>query len=304
MNFCQSFMTELYRHIGPNTDVPAGDIGVGAREIGYLFGQYKRITNQFSGVLTGKGLEYGGSNIRPEATGYGIVYFLKEMLKHKNDELEGKRALVSGSGNVAQFTVEKLLQEGAVPLTMSDSNGYIYFKDGITQEDLKQIMELKNEKRGRLKQLKNSRCTYHDGKKPWEQPADIALPCATQNEIVLEDAKQLKNNNIQCIVEGANMPCSADSQDFFLKNDIFLGPAKAANLGGVACSLFEMSQNSIRLQWTREDVDEKLHEVMKNSFKKCQNAASSVNQPHNLILGANVASFRKVLNAMKLQGAV
>mmetsp|Transcript_2555 Transcript_2555/g.9673 ORF Transcript_2555/g.9673 Transcript_2555/m.9673 type:complete len:447 (-) Transcript_2555:1896-3236(-) len=304
MRFCQSFMTELYRHIGPNTDVPAGDIGVGGREIGYLFGQYKRISDSFSGVLTGKGEDFGGSAIRPEATGYGVVFYLEEMLKSEDEDLKGKRVLVSGSGNVAQYTVEKLLQKGAVPVTMSDSNGYLYFENGISKEDLKSIMELKNEKRGRLKDFKSNNAKYHDGKKPWSEKAEIAAPCATQNEIEEKDAKRLKESGVKYIVEGANMPSTPEAVHFFLKNDFYFGPAKAANLGGVACSLFEMSQNSIRLQWTRNDVEEKLQQVMKNCYDRCRKAAESIGEPKNLLAGANLSAFKKVSKAMIAQGAV
>lgn len=306
MRFCQSFMTELYRHIGPNTDVPAGDIGVGGREIGFLFGQYKRLRSEFSGVLTGKALEFGGSLIRPEATGYGVVYFGQEIMKGNNDTLEGKRVLVSGSGNVAQFCVEKLIHMGAKPITMSDSGGYILEKDGFTAEQLKFIMDLKNNKRGRIKQyLEFSKSAeYFPGKKPWDQAADVAMPCATQNEILVDDAKQLVANGIQCVVEGANMPSTNDAVHHYLENNILYGPAKAANAGGVAVSGLEMAQNSIRMGWSRENVDEKLQAIMAEIYGTAAKTAEQFGKKGNLQLGANAAGFLKLARAMKAQGVV
>lgn len=259
MKFCQSFMTELYRHIGADTDVPAGDIGVGGREVGYLFGQYKRIQNEFTGILTGKGRSYGGSLMRPEATGYGNVYFAQNMLKTKGEKLEGKTVVISGSGNVAQFAAEKAIQLGAKVVTMSDSGGYIYDADGITEEKLQFIMELKNEKRGRIKEYleEYSSAKYHEGKTPWAEKCDIALPCATQNELQEEDAKTLVKNGCMCVGEGANMPCTPEAVQVFHENKILFSPGKASNAGGVATSGLEMSQNSLRYSWTSEEVDKK-----------------------------------------------
>lgn len=307
MRFCQSFMTELFRHIGPDTDVPAGDIGVGAREIGYMFGQYKRITNEFTGVLTGKKLIWGGSLIRPEATGYGCVYFAEELLKMKNDSIKGKVCLVSGSGNVAQYTVEKVNQLGGKCITLSDSNGTIVDKDGITPEKLAFVMELKNVKRGRIKEYADKfKCEYYEGKKVWDLDikADCAFPSATQNEINGEDAKRLLNNGIKLIAEGANMPSTPDAVNLYLEKKILYGPAKAANAGGVATSGLEMSQNSLRLSWTREEVDQKLHNIMIAIFNQCKNAAAEYGQPENFVMGANIAGFVKVADAMLDQGVV
>jgi len=312
MRFCQSFMTELQRHIGPDTDVPAGDIGVGGREIGYLFGQYKRLRNEFTGVLTGKGLNWGGSLIRPEATGYGCVYFAEEMLKTRKETLEGKLCLVSGSGNVSQYTVEKLLQLGAKPVTVSDSDGAIYDPDGINAEKLAWIMELKNTKRGRIReyadQYKKAIFMPTDlklGYNPlWNIKADCAFPSATQNEINAKDATNLINNGVKVVAEGANMPSTLDATKLFLEAKVLYGPAKAANAGGVATSGLEMSQNSARLSWTREEVDHKLHNIMKAIHKTCFETAETYGTPGNLVNGANIGGFLKVANAMLDQGLV
>ena len=304
-NFCNSFMRELYRHIGPNTDVPAGDIGVGGREIGFLFGQYKRIRNSYDSVLTGKGLEWGGSLIRPEATGYGNVYFAQEMLATKGDSVEGKTVLVSGSGNVAQYTVEKLVQLGAKPISMSDSNGTIIDPDGIDAEKLAFVMDLKNNKRGRISEYakKYSGAKYHEGKRPWGlAKAEMALPSATQNEINEDEAKALIENGCICVSEGANMPSSPDAIRVYQNAKILYGPDKAANAGGVATSGLEMSQNAIRLSWTREEVDEKLHNIMKNIHKNALDAAAEYGTPGNYVNGANIAGFKKVAAAMIAQG--
>ncbi|KAJ3439493.1 nadp-specific glutamate dehydrogenase 1-related [Anaeramoeba flamelloides] len=303
MRFCQAFMSELYRHIGPNRDVPAGDIGVGGREIGYMYGMYKKITAQFEGVLTGKGRNWGGSLIRPEATGYGLVYFTKNMLEANNKSFKGKKVLVSGSGNVAQYCVEKLLEFGALPLTMSDSKGTIYVEGGIDEELLKEIFELKNVKRGRLAELKERKgVKYMEGKKPWGIKADIALPCATQNEILGEDAQILVDNGVFAIAEGANMPSDPEAQDIYLKNGLLYGPAKAANAGGVAVSGLEMSQNSLRMSWTREEVDEKLKVIMKDIFEACDSASKKYGLEGNYMAGANIAGFLKVADSMIDQG--
>ncbi|MGD0164604.1 MAG: NADP-specific glutamate dehydrogenase, partial [Candidatus Sulfotelmatobacter sp.] len=299
MRFCQSFMTELQRHIGPDTDVPAGDIGVGGREIGYLFGQYKRLRNEFTGVLTGKGLNWGGSLIRPEATGYGCVYFASEMLKSKKDSLEGKLCLVSGSGNVSQYTIEKLLDLGAKPLTVSDSNGVIYDPDGIDREKLAYILELKNVKRGRIRdyadRYKKAIFMPTDIKLEhnplWNIKADCAFPSATQNEITAKDAANLLKNGIKLVAEGANMPSTLEATKLFLDAKILYGPAKAANAGGVATSGLEMSQNSARLSWTREEVDDRLHKIMISIHRNCFETAEKYGTPGNLVNGANIAGF-------------
>jgi len=305
MRFCQSFMTELYRHIGPDIDVPAGDIGVGGREIGYLFGQYKRLTKEFSGVLTGKGLNWGGSLIRPEATGYGAVYFAQEMLKTRGQTLEGKVCTVSGSGNVAQYTVEKLNQLGAKAVTLSDSNGTIYDKDGINDEKLAWVMDLKNNRRGRIKEYADKfGAQYFEGKRPWHIPCDCAFPSATQNEISGEDAKQLVANGCFVVTEGSNMPTEPEGVDVFLAKKVLFGPGKAANAGGVATSGLEMSQNSMRLSWTREEVDARLHQIMVTIHKKAAEAAAEYGQPGNYVMGANIAGFTKVADAMLDQGVV
>jgi glutamate dehydrogenase (NADP+) len=312
MRFCQSFMTELERHIGPDTDVPAGDIGVGGREIGFLFGQYKRLRNEFSGVLTGKGLNWGGSLIRPEATGYGCVYFADEMLKTRNQTLEGKTCLVSGSGNVSQYTIEKLLDFGAKPVTCSDSNGMIFDPDGIDREKLAFIMELKNVQRGRVSEYadkyKKAIYTATDGKRDhnplWNIKADCAFPSATQNEINAKDAANLLKNGVFVVSEGANMPSTLEACKLFLDAGILYGPAKAANAGGVATSGLEMSQNSIRLSWTREEVDDRLHKIMIAIHKNAFETAKEYGTPGNLVNGANIAGFLKVANSMLDQGLV
>ena len=312
MRFCQSFMTELQRHIGPNTDVPAGDIGVGGREIGYLFGQYKRLRNEFTGVLTGKGLNWGGSLIRPEATGYGCVYFAEEMLKSRKDSLEGKLCLVSGSGNVSQYTIEKLLDLGAKPLTVSDSNGVIYDPDGIDREKLAYVLELKNVRRGRVRdysdRYKKAIFMPTDMKLEhsplWNIKADCAFPSATQNEITAKDAANLIKNGIKLVAEGANMPSTLEATKLFLDAKILYGPAKAANAGGVATSGLEMSQNSARISWTREEVDDKLHKIMISIHRNCYETADKYGTPGNLVNGANIAGFMKVADAMLDQGLV
>jgi glutamate dehydrogenase (NADP+) len=312
MRFCQSFMSELFRHIGADTDVPAGDIGVGGREIGYLFGQYKKLRNEFTGVLTGKGLTWGGSLIRPEATGYGAVYFAAEMLSTRKEDLKGKTALVSGSGNVAQYTVEKLLHLGAKPLTLSDSNGYIYDESGITHEKLAFVMELKNVRRGRIKEYadKFKGAIYTpinagaDHNPLWTHKAHCAFPSATQNEINAKDAENLVKNGIQVVSEGANMPTTPEGVKIFLEKKILYGPGKAANAGGVSTSGLEMSQNSLRLSWTREEVDQRLHGIMKAIHKSAYEAAEWVGTPGNYVNGANIAGFLKVADAMMDQGVV
>jgi len=312
MRFCQSFMTELQRHIGPDTDVPAGDIGVGGREIGYLFGQYKRLRNEFTGVLTGKGLGWGGSLIRPEATGYGCVYFAEEMLKSGKDKLEGKLCLVSGSGNVSQYTIEKLLDLGAKPLTVSDSNGVIYDPDGIDREKLAYILQLKNVKRGRIRdysdRYKKAIFMPTDVKLEhnplWNIKADCAFPSATQNEITARDAANLLKNGIKLVAEGANMPSTLEATKLFLEARILYGPAKAANAGGVATSGLEMAQNSARLSWTREEVDDRLHKIMISIHRNCYETAEKYGTPGNLVNGANIAGFLKVADAMLDQGLV
>ena len=304
MRFCQSFMTELYRHIGPNTDVPAGDIGVGAREIGFLFGQYRRMKNEFSGILTGKALNWGGSLIRPEATGYGAVYFAEEMLKTKKDNLKNKICTVSGSGNVAQYTVEKLNQLGAKAVTLSDSSGMIYDPDGVDEKKLQFVMELKNIKRGRIKEYADKYgVDFYNDKKPWEIPCDIAFPSATQNEISEDDAKKLIDNGCMCVSEGANMPTVPGGIEIYLDAKILYGPGKAANAGGVATSGLEMSQNSLRYGWSREEVDEKLHNIMINIHKSCIKYGKE-GSFINYVKGANIAGFVKVADAMIDQGLV
>ncbi len=305
MSFCQSFMTELQRHIGPDTDVPAGDIGVGGREIGYLFGQYKRIRNEFTGVLTGKGIQYSGSLIRPEATGYGTVYFAQEMLKTKNDSFKGKTVVISGSGNVAQFAAEKVIELGGKVVTLSDSSGFVYDKNGIDREKLDFVMELKNIKRGRIKEYADKyNCEYFDGKTPWGIQCDIALPCATQNELNEDDANALVKNGCFVVVEGANMPSTPEAIDVFLNAKILYAPGKAANAGGVAVSGLEMTQNSMRLPWTREEVDERLLQIMKSIHSTCVNYGSDGNGYVNYLKGANIGGFIKVADAMIAQGVV
>lgn len=305
MRFCQSFMTELSRHIGPDTDVPAGDIGVGGREIGFLFGQYKRLRNEFTGVLTGKGLEWGGSLIRPEATGYGQVYFAEEMLKTQKDSMKGKICVVSGSGNVAQYAIEKATELGGKVVTCSDSNGYIYDPYGIDKEKLDFIKWLKNEKRGRISEYADKfKAEYIDGQKPWAVKCDVALPSATQNEVNGEDAKTLISNGCFVVSEGANMPSTPEAIEVFLKNKILYGPGKAANAGGVATSGLEMSQNSLRLSWTREEVDQRLHNIMINIHATCQKWGKEDNDYVDYVKGANIGGFVKVAEAMLAQGFV
>lgn len=304
MRFCQSFMTELQRHIGPDTDVPAGDIGVGGREIGYMFGQYKRLRNEFTGVLTGKGLGWGGSLVRPEATGYGCVYFAQEMLKTRGESLKGKICTVSGSGNVAQYTVEKLIQLKAKPVTLSDSDGFIYDPDGINEQKLSFVKELKNIKRGRIKEYAEKYdCKYFEGHFPWEIKCEIAFPSATQNEIHESDANKLVKNGCFCVAEGANMPSMPAAINVFLKSKILYAPGKASNAGGVATSGLEMSQNSQRLSWTREEVDERLHQIMINIHDSCVKYGRE-DKSINYVKGANLAGFIKVANAMLDQGLV
>ena len=304
MSFTQSFMSELFRHIGPDTDVPAGDIGVGGREIGYLFGQYKRLRNEFSGVLTGKGLNWGGSRIRPEATGYGAVYFAEEMLKLRGDSFSGKIVTISGSGNVAQFATEKVNQLGGKVVSISDSNGTIHDADGINVDKLAWVMDLKNIKRGRIKDYAEEfNCEYLEGQRPWSIPCDIALPCATQNEIGIKDAKTLINNGCKCVSEGANMPSNPSAVDVFMENKILFGPGKAANAGGVAVSGLEMSQNNMRLSWTREEVDQRLQQIMKDIHEQC-NTYGTEGDYVNYIKGANIGGFIKVADAMIDQGVV
>jgi len=312
MHFCQSFMTELYRHIGPNTDIPAGDIGVGAREIGYLFGMYKRLSNEFTGVLTGKSLSWGGSLIRPEATGYGCVYFAAEMLGAKNDTLEGKTCLVSGSGNVAQYTVEKIIELGGKVVTLSDSSGYIYDEEGIDKEKLASVMRLKNLRRGRISEYtdKYSEAVYTEADSTldynplWNHKADCAFPSATQNEINGKDAQNLVNNGVQLVAEGSNMPSTPEAINIYLDNKLLYAPGKAANAGGVAVSGLEMAQNSMRLNWPREEVDNRLKIIMKSIHQSCIDAAADYGQPGNYVVGANIAGFVKVVNAMLDQGLV
>ena len=311
MRFCQSFMTELFRHVGNNTDVPAGDIGVGGREIGYLFGQYKRIANEFTGVLTGKGLNWGGSLIRPEATGYGAVYFAAEMLETRGETLENKTCLVSGSGNVAQYTVEKLLDLGAKPVTLSDSSGLIFDPAGIDQDKLSFVMDLKNIRRGRIKEYADQYKVEYTAMAPsldhnplWSYDADCAFPSATQNEINHNDAKNLVDNGVYVVSEGANMPSTPEAVHAFLENHILYGPGKAANAGGVAVSGLEMAQNSMRFGWTREEVDNRLRMIMKAIHQSCLGAAERFDTPGNYVNGANIAGFLKVADSMLDQGVV
>ncbi len=312
MRFCQSFMSELFRYIGPNTDIPAGDIGVGSREIGFLFGQYKKLRNEFTGVLTGKGLSWGGSLIRPQATGYGSVYFASEMLATRNETLEGKTCLVSGAGNVAQYTIEKINQLGGKVITISDSSGYIYDPEGIDEKKLAYVMELKNVRRGRIKEyageFKSAVYTPRDANLDhnplWNHKADCAFPSATQNEINIKDAQHLVNNSVYVVCEGANMPTTIDGIDVFLDAKILYGPGKAANAGGVSVSGLEMSQNSVRYSWTKEEVDNRLHLIMKNIHESAFTAAKNYGSPGNYVNGANIAGFLKVAQAMMDQGAV
>ena len=306
MRFCHAFMAELSRHIGPNTDVPAGDIGVGAREIGFLFGMYKKIRNEFTGVLTGKGLSWGGSKIRPEATGYGTVYFAQSMLKIKNEEIKGKTVVVSGSGNVAQYAAEKIIQLGGKVLTLSDSGGFIYDKDGIDNDKLAFIMDLKNNKRGRISEYvkEYKAATYHEGKRPWGVKCDIALPCATQNELDGNDAKELIANGCICIAEGANMPSTPEAIHVFHDAKVLFAPGKASNAGGVATSGLEMSQNSLRISWTREEVDERLRGIMEDIHDSCIEYGVEGDGYCNYVKGANIAGFVKVADAMLAQGVI
>lgn len=303
MTFCQSFMTELYRHIGPDTDVPAGDIGVGGREIGYLFGQYKRLRNEYTGILTGKGLPYGGSLARTEATGFGLLYFTDAMLRKNGKSIEGKTIVISGSGNVAIYACQKAQELGGKVVTMSDSTGWIYDAEGI---DLKAIKEIKEVKRGRLSEYKSYRpnTVYHEGKGVWSTPCDIALPCATQNELLIDDAKMLVKNGVFAVAEGANMPTSIEATEYFQANGVLFAPGKASNAGGVATSALEMSQNSMRLSWTFEEVDAKLKDIMENIFHNASDAAEQYGYPKNYVVGANIAGFVKVADAMLAQGAV
>lgn len=306
MRFCQSFMTELYSHIGPNRDVPAGDIGVGGREIGYLFGQYKRLKNEFTGVLTGKGASFGGSLIRPEATGYGVVYFTEQMLKYKNNSLKGKKITISGSGNVAQYATEKCIELGAKVITLSDSSGYIIDPDGIDKEKLAFIMDLKNIKRGRIESYtkKYPKASFNAGQTPWKVACDIALPCATQNELNGNDAKKLLNNGCICIGEGANMPCTPEAIELFKKNKLLFAPGKASNAGGVAVSGLEMAQNSLRYSWTREEVNKRLQTIMIDIHESCLQYGKDENGYVDYVKGANIAGFVKVADAMLAQGVV
>ena len=305
MRFCQSFMTELYRHIGPNTDIPAGDIGVGGREIGYLFGQYKRLKNEFTGVLTGKGVSWGGSLIRPEATGYGTVYFAEDMLNHIGDSIKGKTVTISGSGNVAQYAAEKCIHLGAKVLTMSDSSGYVYDKDGINEEKLNCIMDIKNNKRGRISDYikKYPKAEFKKNKTPWEVKCEIALPSATQNELNGDDAKLIVKNGCICVAEGANMPCNSDAIKTFKFNKVLFAPGKASNAGGVAVSGLEMAQNSLRYSWSREEVDEKLKEIMIKIHKKCLKHGKTKDYI-DYGKGANISAFIKLADAMLAQGVV
>lgn len=305
MRFCQSFMTELYRHIGNDTDVPAGDIGVGGREIGYLFGQYKRLTNEFTGVLTGKGFTYGGSLIRPEATGYGLLFFVDEMLKTKGDTLKGKKVVISGSGNVAQYAIEKTIELGGIPLTASDSDGFIYDPDGIDEEKLEFILELKNVRRGRIAEYAEKfGAEYYPGEKPWKIPCDVALPCAVQNELDEQDAKLLVKNGCWLVAEGANMPTTPDGIRVLEENNVMYAPGKAANAGGVATSGLEMSQNSIRLSWTRDEVEKKLRMIMQSIHEQCKMYGKKPDGTIDYVKGANLAGFVRVADAMLAEGHV
>ena len=305
MRFCQSFMSELFRHIGANRDIPAGDIGVGGREIGYLFGQYKRLANEFTGVLTGKGVSWGGSLIRPEATGYGVVYFAQKMLENIGTNLDGKNVVISGSGNVAQYAAEKVIQLGGIVRTLSDSGGYIYDQDGIDAEKLSHIMDIKNVQRGRIKEYidRYPNAVYHANKTPWEVPCDVALPCATQNELHLEDARLLIKGGCICVGEGANMPTTPEAIHAFTENKVLFAPGKASNAGGVAVSGLEMAQNSLRYNWTREEVDNRLKNIMSEIHQSCVEFGQEEGYV-NYVKGANIAGFVKVADAMLAQGVV
>jgi glutamate dehydrogenase (NADP+) len=305
MRFCQAFMNELYRHIGPNTDVPAGDIGVGGREIGYLFGQYRKITNRFESVLTGKGINWGGSLVRPEATGYGCTYFCEEMLKTKKDTIKGKIVAISGSGNVAQYAVQKVTQLGGKVVTLSDSDGSIYDPNGIDDKKWNFVMELKNVKRGRIEEYANKfGCEYWKGQRPWKAPCQVAMPCATQNEIDKNDAKALMDHGVIAVSEGANMPTTLEATQLFINNGVLFGPGKAANAGGVATSGLEMCQNHIGLSWSAEEVDHQLHQIMINIHKAAADASNKYGHPGNYVVGANIAGFVKVASAMVDQGII
>ena len=305
MHFCQSFMTELFRHIGKDTDIPAGDIGVGSREIGFLFGQYKRLSNQFNGVLTGKGAAYGGSLIRPEATGYGLLYFVDEMLKMKGDSIKNKKVLISGSGNVAQYAIEKTLEFGGIPLTASDSNGFIYDPKGIDAGKLAYLMELKNKRRGRIAEYAEEfGCQYFEGERPWKIPCDVALPCAVQNELNEEDALMLVSNGCKLVAEGANMPTTPEAISVLQKNGVLYAPGKATNAGGVAVSGLEMSQNSARLYWTREEVEKRLKGIMQKIHDQCIQYGKDADGNIDYLKGANIAGFVRVADAMLAEGHV
>ena len=305
MHFCQSFMTELFRHIGKDTDVPAGDIGVGSREIGYLFGQFKRLKNEFNGVLTGKSAAYGGSLIRPEATGYGLLFFAEEMLNEKGDTIKGKKVLISGSGNVAQFAIEKTLEFGGIPLTASDSDGFIYDPKGINENKLAYLMALKNERRGRIKEYAEAfGCQYFEGEKPWGIPCDVALPCAVQNELDEKDAQTLVNNGCRLVAEGANMPCTPEAISILQQNGVLYAPGKASNAGGVAVSGLEMSQNSIRMYWTRKEVEDRLRVIMKKVHDQCIQYGKAKDGTIDYVKGANIAGFVRVADAMLAEGHV
>ncbi|MFZ2288249.1 MAG: NADP-specific glutamate dehydrogenase [Halopseudomonas yangmingensis] len=304
MRFCQSFMTELSRHIGADLDVPAGDIGVGGREIGYMYGQYKRLRNEFTSVLTGKGMTYGGSLIRPEATGYGCVYFAEEMLKERGDSFNGKRVTISGSGNVAQYAAQKVMELGGLVISVSDSGGTLYFPQGMSEQQWHQLMELKNEKRGRLQEMTGDNAEFQAGKTPWHLACDIALPCATQNELNEQDAKTLVANGCFCVAEGANMPSTLEAVDVFIEKRILFAPGKAANAGGVAVSGLEMSQNAMRMLWTAGEVDEKLHSIMQSIHAACERYGKEEDGFINYVKGANIAGFVKVADAMLAQGIV
>lgn len=305
MRFCQSFMTELFRHIGKDTDIPAGDIGVGGREIGYLFGQFKRLTNEFTGVLTGKGFTYGGSLIRPEATGYGLLFFVEEMLKTKGQSIKNKKVVISGSGNVAQYAIEKTIAFGGIPLTASDSNGFIYDPDGIDSEKLAYLLELKNVRRGRISEYADKYgVPYYEGEKPWKIPCDIALPCAVQNELNEEDAQLLMDNGCTLVAEGANMPTTPEAIALLQENHIMYAPGKAANAGGVATSGLEMSQNSIRLSWSREEVENRLRIIMQRIHEQCKQYGKKEDGTIDYVKGANIAGFVRVADAMLAEGHV
>jgi glutamate dehydrogenase (NADP+) len=305
MRFCQSFMNELYRHIGADVDIPAGDIGVGAREIGYMFGQYKRLTNGFTSVLTGKGISYGGSLMRPEATGYGTVYFAQEMLNRRKSGFDGQRVAISGSGNVALFAAEKSIELGAKVVSLSDSGGTVHIPDGLSSSQLEWVMDLKNNRRGRISEFAGEfGLTFHEGSRPWNLPCDIALPCATQNELLGADAKALINNGCECVAEGANMPSDLDAVNVFVDAGIAYGPGKAANAGGVSTSALEMSQNAIRMPWTRADVDNRLHAIMQSIHHSCVEYGTTKDGGVNYVDGANIAGFVKVADAMLAQGVV